>query len=161
MKWLKSATQKSWVAQVGKNQIVIPQNETADNKWLQLGDDEYEELIRLPVIASLVKANGIVVLNEEPAELRNSIPALQVTNTQLHAELDTAKARITQLEAQLKDATHVDIEAIKAEAVETVQKQLDELQSKYNELEAEAKQALADKDAEIAKLEKKLKKSGE
>lgn len=158
MKWLKSATQKSWVAQVGNNQIVIPQNETADNKWLQLGDDEYEELIRLPVIASLVKANGIIVLNEEPAELKNSIPALQVTNTQLHAELDTAKARIAQLEAQLKDATHVDIEAIKAEAVEAVKA---EYEQKLKELDDKATQVIAEKDAKIEKLEKKLKKSGE
>lgn len=161
MKWLKSTTQKAWVASVGDRQIIIPQNETADHRWLSLEDAEYAEVSALPVIASLIKANGIMVLDQEPAELKNSIPVLQVTNNQLKADLEVAKGRIAELENQLKDASGVDIEAIKAEAVETVQKQLDELQSKYSELEAEAKQALAEKDAKIEKLEKKLKKAGE
>lgn len=160
-KWLKSTTQKSWVATCNNKQVVIPPNETSDNRWLELGDDEWAEVSALPVIASLIKASGILVLDQEPAELKNSIPALQVANNQLQAELDTAKARIVQLEAQLKDATGVDIEAIKAEAVAPVQQALDEVNQKYKQLEDEAKQALADKDAEIAKLERKLKKAGE
>lgn len=163
-KWLKSTTQKSWVASVGGRQIIIPQNETSDNRWLELGEDEFAEVSKLPVIASLIKANGIMVLNEEPAELRNSIPALQVTNNQLQAELDTARARITELEGQLKDATHVDIEAIKAEVrnqcEEEKQAALKELDDKASQVIADKDKAIADKDKEIAKLEKKIKKLG-
>ena len=153
MKWLKSTTQKAWVASCKNKQVVIPPCETSDNRWLQLGEDEFAEVSKTPVIASLIKANGIMVLNEEPAELRNSVPQLQVTNTQLRAELDTAKVRIAQLEEQLKDATGVDIEAIKAEAVAAKQ-------AEYDVLKTEAEQALADKDKTIEKLEKKIKKLG-
>jgi hypothetical protein len=156
-KWLKSTTQKSWVASVSDRQIVIPQNETPDNRWLELGEDEFAEVSRLPVIASLIKANGIMVLNEEPAELRNSIPALQVTNNQLQADLAVAQEHIVQLEAQLKDATHIDIEAIKAE----VRQQCEEEKKQALEaLDAKASALLEEKDKEIAKLEKKLKKLG-
>lgn len=163
MKWLKSTTQKSWVASCNNKQIIIPQNETADNRWLSLGDDEFAEVSSLPVIASLIKAGGIMVLDQEPEELKNSIPALQVSNTQLKAELDAAKERITTLEAQLKDTNSIDIEAIRDEVRRQceVEKQqaLEEARQKYQQLEAEATQALANKDAEITKLEKKLKKA--
>lgn len=165
MKWLKSTTQKSWVASCNNRQIIIPQNETADNRWLSLGDDEFAEVSSLPVIASLIKAGGIMVLDQEPEELKNSIPALQVSNTQLKAELDAAKERITTLEAQLKDTNSIDIEAIRDEVRRQceVEKQqaLEEAQQKYQQLEAEAIQTLANKDAEITKLEKKLKKAGD
>lgn len=165
MKWLKSTTQKAWTAACNGKQVIIPQNETLDNRWLSLNDDEFAELTASAVIASLIKAGGITVLDEEPAELKNSVPALQVTNTQLRAENDTLKAQVKDLTAKLKNATGVDIEAIKAEAVEAVkadyEQKLADAQSKYEQLESEAKQALTDKDAEIAKLEKKLKKAGE
>ena len=162
MKWLKSTTQKSWVASCNNKQIIIPQNETADNRRLALGDDAFAEVSSLPGIASLIKAGGIMVLDQEPEELKNSIPALQVSNTQLKAELDAAKERITTLETQLKDTNPIDIEAIRDEVRRQceVEKQqaLEEAQQKYQQLEAEATQALANKDAEITKLEKKLKK---
>jgi len=157
MKWLKSTTQKSWVASCGGKQVVIPQAETSDNRWLQLNEDEYAEISKTPVIASLIKANGIMVLSEEPAELRNSIPALQVTNTQLQADLAVAQERIVQLEAQLKDATHVDIEAIKAE----VRQQCEEEKNRaLEELDAKASALIEEKEATIRKLGKKLKKLG-
>lgn len=157
MKWLKSTTQKSWVASCKGKQVIIPQNETSDNRWLQLGDDEFAEISSSPVIASLVKAGGIMVLNEEPAELKNSVPALQVTNTQLKAELETARARIVELEGQLKGATGVDIEAIKAE----VRQQCEEEKKKaLEELDAKATQEIESRDKTIEKLEKKIKKLG-
>lgn len=157
MKWLKSTTQKSWVASCQNRQVVIPQNETSDNRWLQLGDDEFVEVSKLPVIASLIKAGGIMVLDEEPAELRNSVPQLQVTNTQLRAELDMAKARITELEGQLKNATGVDVEAIKAE----VRQQCEEEKKKaLEELDAKATQEIETRDKTIERLEKKIKKLG-
>ena len=157
MRWLKSTTQKSWVASCKGRQVIIPQNETSDNRWLQLGEDEFAEISGSPVIASLIKAGGIMVLNEEPAELKNSIPVLQVTNTQLQADLAIAQERIIELEGQLKDATHVDIEAIKAEVRQQCE---EEKQKALEELDAKASQMLADKDKEITKLEKKLKKLG-
>lgn len=160
MKWLKSTTQKSWVASCKGKQVIIPPCETPDNKWLKAEEDEYAEIAAIPVIASLVKAGGIMVLNEEPAELRNSVPALQITNTQLEAENATLRARVNELEGQLKDANNIDIEAIKAAAVEAKQ-------AEYDALKTEAEQALADKDREIEsrdkiieKLEKRIKKLG-
>lgn len=157
MKWLKSTTQKAWVASCKNKQVVIPPCETSDNRWLQLGEDEFAEISKTPVIASLIKASGIMVLNEEPAELRNSVPQLQVTNTQLRAELDMATARITELEEQLKNATGVDIEAIKAE----VRQQCEEEKNKaLEELDAKASQEIEARDKTIEKLEKKIKKLG-
>lgn len=156
MKWLKSTTQKSWVASCKGKQVIIPQNETSDNRWLQLGEDEFAEISSSPVIASLIKAGGIMVLNEEPAELKNSVPALQVTNTQLKAELETAKARILELEGQLKNTAQVaDVQAEVNKAVEATKA---EYEKKLKELDEKATKIISDKDAEIAKLEKKLKK---
>ena len=156
-KWLKSATQKSWVACTKEKQIVIPPYETSDNRWLELGDDEFAEVSALPVISSLLKAKGIIVLNEEPAELRNSVPALQITNNQLQAELDTAKARIVELETQLQNSPAVDVEAIKAEVRQQCE---EEKQKALEELDAKASEVIAGKDKTIEKLEKKLKKLG-
>ena len=156
MKWLKSTTQKSWVASCKGKQVIIPQNETSDNRWLQLGEDEFAEISSSPVIASLVKAGGIMVLNEEPAELKNSIPALQVTNTQLKAELETAKARIIELEGQLKNTAQV--ADVQAEVDKAVAATKAEYEKKLKELDEKATKIISDKEAEITKLEKKLKK---
>lgn len=162
-KWLKSTTQKSWIASCDGKQFVIPPSETSDNRWLHVGDDEFAGITSLPVISSLIKAGGILVLNEEPAELKNSIPALQVTNTHLQAELDTAKARITQLEAQLKDTSSIDIEAVKADVRQQCEREkqaaLEELDAKASQIIAEKDTLIAEKDKEIAKLERSLKKA--
>ena len=150
-KWLKSTTQKAWTVFCGGAQRVIPPCETNDHKWLHIGDDEYAELMAESVVKSLIKAGGILVLNEEPAELKNSMPMLQVTNTQLKVELNAAKERIAELEAQVQNATGIDIEAIKAEAVAAKQKELEDL-------DAKASAIIEEKDKAIAKLEKKIKK---
>lgn len=157
MKWLKSTTQKSWVASCKGKQVIIPPCETPDNKWLKAEEDEYAEIAAIPVIASLVKAGGIMVLNEEPAELRNSVPALQITNTQLEAENATLRARVTELEGQLKDTTNIDIEAIKAEVRQQCE---EEKQKALEELDAKASKEIESRDKIIEKLEKKIKKLG-
>ena len=157
MKWLKSTTQKAWVASVGDRQIVIPQNETADHRWLSLEDAEYAEVSALPVIASLIKANGIMVLDQEPAELKNSIPVLQVTNNQLKADLEAARERIVELENQLKDASGVDVEAIKAEVRQQCE---EEKKHALEELDAKASKEIEQREETIKKLEKKIKKLG-
>ena len=161
MKWLKSTTQKTWTVGIENQQYLIPANETPDNRWLRVDEVEYSKLAASPVIASLIKAGGIMVLDQEPAELRNTVPQLQVTNTQLTAELEVAKARIVELEGQLKDATNIDIEAIKADAVAAVQAQLDAKQKELEELDAKASALIEEKDKKIAKLEKKLKGNSE
>lgn len=157
MKWLKSTTQKSWVVSIQGKQAVIPPCDTPDNKWLKVDDSEWIEISTTPVIASLLKAGGIMKLDEEPAELRNSVPALQVTNTQLEAENATLKARVIELEGQLKDTTNIDIEAIKAE----VRQQCEEEKKKaLEDLDAKASLEIETRDKTIEKLEKKIKKLG-
>ena len=94
-------------------------------------------------------------MDEEPAELKNSIPALQVSNTHLQAELDIAKARILELEEQLKNASGIDIEAVKAEVRQQCE---EEKQKALEELDAKATQMLGEKDTTIADLEKAIKK---
>lgn len=157
MKWLKSATQKSWVVTVGGKQAIVPPCETPDNKWLKVDDQEWSELSIQPVFSSLLKANGIIKLDEEPAELKNSIPALQISNTHLQAENDALKARITELEAQLKDSASIDIEAIRAEVRQQCET---EKQKALEELDAKASHEIEIRDKTIEKLEKKIKKLG-
>jgi len=157
MKWLKSTSQKAWTVGTGDKQYVIPQCDTRDNRWLKVGDDEYAEISSLPVVASLIKAGGITVLSEEPAELRNSVPHLQVTNTQLKAELDTVKAECESLRAQLANTTGIDIEKIKDE----VRQQCEEEKKKaLEELDAKASQEIEARDKTIEKLKKQIKKLG-
>ena len=138
MKWLKSTTQKTWTV----NGKLIPACVTPDNHYLVLQDEEYSGIVQVPVIKSLIKAGGILVLSEEPAELKNSVSALQGNNAAL-------TARITQLEEQLKNqgTTDIDVNAIKEEAVK--------------ELKAEAIAELQAKDDRIAELEKQLKAAKE
>lgn len=139
MKWLKSTTQKTWYAK-GKK---IPQCITPNNEYLQLEDSDYVELSKIPVIASLIKAGGILVLSEEPAELKNSVEALQGDKAALVAKNTELEARIKELEAKASPTETVDVEAIKAEAVA--------------ELKAEAVAELQAKEDEIAELKKQLK----
>ena len=139
MKWLKSTTQKTWYAK-GKK---IPQCITPNNEYLQLEDSDYVELSKMPVIASLIKAGGILVLSEEPAELKNSVEALQGDKAALVAKNTELEARIKELEAKTSPTETVDVEAIKAEAVA--------------ELKAEAVAELQAKEDEIAELKKQLK----
>lgn len=138
MKWLKSTTQKTWTV----NGKLIPACVTSNNDYLVLQDEEYSGIVQVPVIKSLIKAGGILVLSEEPAELKNSVSALQGNNAAL-------TARITQLEEQLKNqsTTDINVDAIKEEAVK--------------ELKAEAIAELQAKDDRIAELEKQLKAAKE
>ena len=139
MKWLKSTTQKTWYAN-GKK---IPQCITPNNEYLQLEDADYAALEKMPVIASLIHAGGILVLSEEPAELKNSVEVLQGDKAALVAKNTELEARVKELEAQAGAAAPVDVDAIKEEAVA--------------ELKAEAVAELQKKDDEIAELKKQLK----
>lgn len=142
MKWLKSTTQKTWTV----NGKIIPACVTPHNDYLKVEDSEYAAMSKVPVVASLIKVGGILVLSEEPAELKNSLDNLQTSNAVL-------QARVTQLEEELKRdkmmSQAIDVEAIKAEAQEEIRAEaVKELQEKQDALDA--------KDAEIKKLKKQL-----
>lgn len=162
MRWLKSTTQKSWVLSNGTKQFVVPQNETRDNRWLTMEEDDFAAVIKQPVVAGLVKNNAIMVLDKEPAEIKNSLPNLQVTNTALRAELETVTAERDALKARIQEietgTSGVDLEAEIAKAVEATKA---EYEQKLKELDDKASKLIDEKDAEIKKLEKKLKKAEE
>lgn len=134
MKWLKSTTQKTWTV----NGKVIPACITPHNDYLVVDDSEYTTITGTPVIKSLIKAGGILVLNEEPAELKNSVSSLQGSNAALTAE-------ITRLKEQLKTAgkkpTRTEIEKIREEAQAEIKAQaiaeLEEKEARIKELEAQ------------------------
>lgn len=169
MRWLKSATQKSWVLGSGEKQFIVPANETREGKWLTMEEGDYNAVSAQPVVKSLISSGAIIVLNEEPAEVKNSLPNLQVTNTALKAELETVKAEKAALEARVKElevgTTGVDLEAEIAKAVEATkveyEKKLKELDDKATGIIAEKDQAIADLAAEVKKLDRKLKKADE
>ena len=162
MRWLKSTTQKSWVFSNGTKQFIVPQNETRDNRWLTMEEDDFAAVVSQPVVKGLIKTGAILVLDKEPAELKNSLPNLQVTNTALRAENEALTAQVTALEARIsqmeENATGVDLEAEIAKAVEATKA---EYEQKLKELDEKASKLIEEKDAEIKKLEKKLKKTEE
>ena len=167
MRWLKSTTQKSWVLGAGGKQFIVPQSTTRDNKWLVMEEGDFSQVVSQPVVKSLIKSGAILVLDKEPAEIRNSVPSLQVANTTLQAELDTVKAERDALKARVQELEQgtvgVDLEAEIAKAVETVkadyEQKLKDLDDKATGIIAEKDQAIADLTAEVKKLEKKLKKT--
>lgn len=169
MRWLKSTTQKSWVLSNGEKQFIVPQCENREGKWLTMEEDDFAAVVNQPVVKGLIKNNAIMVLDKEPAELKNSLPNLQVTNNTLKAENETLKAEKAVLEARIKElevgTTGVDLEAEIAKAVEAVKV---EYEQKLKELDDKATGIITEKDATIAtleqdikKLEKKLKKTEE
>ena len=136
MKWLKSTSQKAWTV-MGK---VIPPCLTPDNRYLEVDNSTYTSISSVPVIKSLIRAGDILVLSEEPAELKNSLSSLQSNNAVL-------KTQVTQLQEELKEkeqyleAARLDAEKIKEEAQAEIKAQavaeLEEKESRIKELEAE------------------------
>lgn len=136
MKWLKSTSQKAWTV-MGK---VIPPCLTPDNRYLEVDNSTYTSISSVPVIKSLIKAGDILVLSEEPAELKNSLSSLQSNNAVL-------KTQVTQLQEELKEkeqyleAARLNTEKIKEEAQAEIKAQavaeLKEKESRIKELEAE------------------------
>ena len=160
MRWLKSTTQKSWVLGAGSKQFIVPQSTTRDNKWLVMEEGDFSQVISQPVVKSLIKSGAILVLDKEPAEIRNSVPSLQVANTTLQAELDTVKAERDALKARVQELEQgtvgVDLEAEIAKAVEVTKA---EYEQKLKDLDDKATKIIEEKDAEVKKLERKLKKT--
>lgn len=143
MKWLKSTTQKTWT--VGGR--IIPACVTSHNDYLVLDDSLFTELTRTPVIKSLITAGAILVLSEEPAELKNSVEAFRGDKAALTAEITQLREQLKQKE--LEATPTVDVEKLREEA--------------QAEIKAQAIKELEEKEAEIAKLKKQLAKvkSGE
>lgn len=144
MKWLKSTSQKTWTI-AGK---IVPACVTPHNDYLCLKDEEYHAIAKRPVVASLIKNACILVLDQEPAELKNSVEALQGSNAELQAKITQQEEEIKQLKAGTPDVAAIREEAqaeIKAEAVKELQE----------------KQTLIDQQAEeIKELKKQLRKAG-
>lgn len=144
MKWLKSTTNKQWSVSDGERQYIVPGSENSD--YLTIDDSIFTKIEKQPVVKSLLSNGSILKLEQEPAELKNSIPALQGTNANLVAEVADLKKQLEQartdnnvLSAKLEQA-----EADKANAVEEIRQQaVSELQEKENTIVA---------------LEKKIKK---
>lgn len=132
MRWLKSATEKAWVA----NGTVIQAN---SKDYVTMDEASYVKFLDNPVFKSLVSHGHIIVLNEEPAEIKNSLNNLQETNV-------TLKAQIAELKSQLEAKGNAD-EAVAAAKAET------------EALKAEAVKELEEKEAEIAKLKEQLAKA--
>ena len=146
MVWLKSTTQKEWVI----NGKIIPRCMTKDNQYLNLSDTEYNNLLSIPVFNSLVKASAVLVLHQEPAEIRNNIQNLNASNAELVARNTELQTRVAELEKKAGPA--VDVEKIKEEAVASLKEEaVKELQEKQDALDAAT--------AEIEKLKKQLAKA--
>lgn len=146
MVWLKSTTQKEWVI----NGKIIPRCMTKDNQYLNLSDTEYNNLLSIPVFNSLVRASAILVLHQEPAEIRNNIQNLNASNAELVARNTELQTRVAELEKKVRPA--VDVEKIKEEAVASLKEEaVKELQEKQDALDAAT--------AEIEKLKKQLAKA--
>lgn len=141
MRWLKSATDKQWTIGAKGQQIIIP---AADKKWLCIEEDVYNEISAQPVIKSLIKAKGIIVMNKKPVEAEDSIPELQEKTV-------TLQTKVTDLETQLVEATN---------KVKDLEQQLADKEQELKDLDAKASKIIEEKDTTIQKLEKKLKKSG-
>lgn len=130
MKWLKSTTQKTWTI----NGKMIPACVTPHNDYLIVDDSEYNSIVATPVIKSLIKAGGILVLSEEPAELKNSMSNLQTSNAAL-------QMRNTQLEEELKvlkasKESNNEVEELKAQAIAELQEKQEEIDALKAQLEA-------------------------
>lgn len=141
MRWLKSATDKQWTIGAKGQQIVIP---AADKKWLCMEEDVYNEISAQPVIKSLIKAKGIIVMNKKPIEAEDSVPELQEKTV-------TLQTKVTDLETQLTEATN---------KVKDLEQQLADKEQELKALDEKASKIIEEKEAAIQKLEKKLKKSG-
>lgn len=132
MKWLKSTTDKAYTIQ-GKT---IP---PANSAPLAVAETWYESIAKTPVIASLIKTGGIIVLDKynapEAGAANVKLSQLSEENTKLHA-------RVRELEAEKGDAKKT--------------KELAKKAAQYDELKNEAEQALAAKDAEIERLKAQL-----
>lgn len=141
MRWLKSSTEKQWTTTAKGQQVVIPAN---DKKWLCVEEDVYNEISAQPVIKSLIKAKGIYVENKKPVEAEDSIPELQDANLSLQNKVNDLTSQLVEAQNKVKE----------------LEEQVAQSEAALKELDEKASGVIAEKDAKIEKLEKKLKKTG-
>ena len=141
MRWLKSATEKQWTIGAQGKQVIIP---GSDKKWLCVEEDVYNEISAQPVIKALIKAKGIIVMNKKPVEAEDSIPELQDANLTLQNKVNDLTAQLTEAQNKIKE----------------LEEQVTQGEAALKELDEKASSLIAEKDATIQKLEKKLKKAG-
>lgn len=157
MYFVKSTTQKAYTVE-GK---LIPRCVTNDNSYLELTDSEWAHISSIPVIASLIKAGGILFTTKRPQDMNTSLESLKGSNALLIAKNTELEEELKRKELELSIAKQsagadIDIEAIKQEAVEEIKKEaVEELQLKQKDLD-ESQQKLADAQKEIEKLRKQL-----
>lgn len=144
MKWLKSTTNKQWSVSDGERQYIVPGSENSD--YLTIDDSIFTKIEKQPVVKSLLHNGSILKLDQEPAELKNSIPALQGTNANLVAEVADLKKQLEQARTDnnVLSAKLEQVEADKAKAVEEIKQQ--------------AITELQEKETTITQLEKEIKK---
>lgn len=150
MKWLKSTTDKSYTAQ-GK---IIPSSNSAP---LAVSDTVFESITSMKVIASLIKTGGIIVLDKyrDPQADSSEQRKLQ----QLQSENTRLADKVRELEAS-KPSTEVEEKAAKFDELKAEAEQaLSAKDTEIDALKAEAEQALSAKDTEIEKLKAELAKA--
>lgn len=145
MKYLKSTSQKAYTV----NGKVIPACITPGNKTLAVDDSEWFQISTQPVIASLIKAGDILVMDEDPnvredIDARNQVAELKAQNTELterikqleqqgdrkaNAEMKTENADLKAENEKLK----AELEELKKQAV----KELEEMKAENEKLKAE------------------------
>jgi predicted transcriptional regulator len=143
MRWLKSTTQKTWTIK-GKT---VPKCVTPHNDYLAVSDTEYNDFLKVPVFASLVKANGILVLTSEPAELKNSVEGLNLTNAKLVAQNTELQERIKQVEGDVDKRVEEQVAEFKDQAIAELQEKQDALekaQAEIKKLKAQLKASKSD-----------------
>ena len=158
MKWLKSTTNKSWTA-LGKT------IQGANGNWLQVTENDWVSLSNNPVIKSLMKAGGILVLDHAPAEETTSVSLAQQEVAQLRMQNTELENQVHQLQAELKAAGNPQE---KDNTIQHLQMELADVKEKLTATEAEltstkeeAIKELKEYQAQIKKLEKELKKSND
>lgn len=152
MKYLKSTTQKAYTV----NGKVIPACITPGNKTLVVDDSEWFQISAQPVIASLIKAGDILVMDEDPnvredTEARNQVAELKAQNTLLTEKLkqleqQSGRKGTEAADAELQALTEKNEELTKAneklvaelqEFKEQAIKELEELKAENEKLNAE------------------------
>lgn len=140
MKWLKSTTMKSYTAE-GK---IIP---SMNGTPLAVSDDVYEKITKMAVIKSLISTGNIIVLdryNDKQVAGDKNAQKLQL----LHQENAQLQARIHELESNDAESR-----------LKALQEKYDALEAEANQKLAESAEALASANQKLAKLESKHKNS--
>lgn len=146
-RWIKSTSQRQW----NINGKVVPKCITPNNSYLVVSEKEYTEMTQKVVFASLIKSGEVLVLKEEPAELKNNIEGLTSSNASLIAKNTELKEELKvlkeQLDGQKRDVdaeVASQVEAFKAEAIKELQEKQDALDKALAQIKDLKKQVKRD-----------------